>query len=45
MIRMSRDPREGREARDCSPDSMSVPYLCLIAGVAVMVGVGLAWIG
>lgn len=43
MIRMSRDSK--REGHDCSPEAMSLPYICLIAGVAVLVGVALAWIG
>lgn len=44
MIRLSRDiHQEGR--KDCSPDTMSIPYICLIALVAVTVGVSLAWIG
>lgn len=45
MIRMSRESRSDRDGRECSPDTMSLPYLCLIAAVAVTVGVGLAWIG
>lgn len=41
MIRMPHD----RDDRDCSPETMSLPYICLIAAVAVLVGVALAWIG
>ncbi|WP_255357336.1 hypothetical protein [Falsirhodobacter sp. alg1] len=41
---LSRPDHQYRAEGEC-PDRMSVPYICLIAVVAVLAGVVLAWIG